>query len=118
MQYSIIYAVIRPEISERVSLGLIFVDGDKVDVRYSPQKLDAVRSLFPPKEYEFLSQVVSSMPTDDSINSVEAINYLTRYSNNLIAVSPLQNIDIAPTEQSKVRLFKNYIYEAKVTSAT
>ena len=112
MKYSIIYAVIRPEISERVSLGLIFVDGDKVDVRYSQQKLDAVRGLFPPKEYEFLSQVITSMPTDGSVNSVEAINYLTRYSNNLIAVSPLQTIDVASSEQSKASLFRNYIYEA------
>ena len=112
MKYSIIYAVIRPEISERVSLGLIFVDGDKVEVRYSQQKLDAIRGLFPPKEYEFLSQVVSSMPTDGSINSVEAINYLSRYSNNLIAVSPLQSIDIAATEKSKASLFSNYIFEA------
>lgn len=112
MLYSIIYAVIRPEITERVSLGLIFVDGDKVDIRYSQQKLDAVRSLFSPKEYEFLSRVVSSMPTDNSINTIEDINYLTRYSNNLIAVSPLQEINIAPTEQSKISLFKNYIHEA------
>lgn len=112
MKYSIIFAVIRPEISERVSLGLIFVDGDKVDVRYSPQKLAAVRALFPPKEYEFLSQVITSMPTDGSVNSVEAINYLSRYSNNLIAVSPLQTIDVAASEQSKASLFKNYIYEA------
>jgi len=105
MKYSIIYAVIRPEISERVSLGLIFVDGDKVDVRYSQQKLEAVRGLFSPKEYEFLSEVVRSLPT-------EGINYLTRYSNNLIAVSPLQSIDIDATEQSKDSMFRNYIYEA------
>ena len=52
------------------------------------------------------------MPTDGSVNSVEAINYLTRYSNNLIAVSPLQSIDIAATEQSKASLFRSYIYEA------
>ena len=112
MRYSIIYAVIRPEISERISVGLIIVDGDKVDVRYSQQKLDALRGLFPQKEYEFVSQVVTSMPTDGSVNSVAAIDYLTRYSNNLIAVSPLQTIDIEPTEQSKNRLFRNYIYEA------
>ena len=67
MRYSIIYAVIRPEISERISVGLIIVDGDKVDVRYS---------------------------------------------NNLIAVSPLQTIDIEPTEQSKNRLFRNYVFES------
>ena len=116
MRYSIIYAVIRPEISERISVGLIIVDGDKVDVRYSQQKLDALRGLFPQKEYEFVSQVVTSMPTDGSVNSVAAINYLTRYSNNLIAVSPLQTIDIEPTEQSKNRLFQNYIYESAEVS--
>ena len=112
MRYSIIYAVIRPEISERISVGLIIVDGDKVDVRYSQQKLDALRGLFPQKEYEFVSQVVTSMPTDGSVNSVAAIDYLTRYSNNLIAVSPLQTIDIEPSEQSKNRLFRNYICES------
>ncbi len=109
LKYSIIYAVIRPEISERISVGLIFVDGDKIDVRYSQKKLDALRNLFPQKEFEFVSQVVSSMPTNGKINSVQDINYLTRYSNNLIAFSPLENIDIEPSEQSKTRLFKNYI---------
>ena len=111
MKYSIIYAVIRPEISERVSLGLIFVEGDKVDVRYSQRKLDAVRDLFPPKEYEFLTRVVQSMPTDGKIDSVAAIDYLTRYSNNLISISPLQTIDIEATERSKASLFSNYICE-------
>lgn len=110
LRYSIIYAVIRPEIAERISVGLIFVDDDKVDIRYSKQKLDALKGLFPQKEYEFVSRVVSSMPTNRSINSVNAINYLTRYSNNLIAISPLQSIDITPTEQSKADLFRNYIY--------
>lgn len=109
LKYSIIYAVIRPEISERISVGLIFVDGDKIDVRYSQKKLDALRNLFPQKEFEFVSQVVSSMPTNGKINSVQDINYLTRYSNNLIAFSPLESIDIEPSEQSKTRLFKNYI---------
>ena len=109
LMYSIIYAVIRPEIAERISVGLIFVEGGKVDIRYSQQKLDALRNLFSQKEYEFVSQVVSSMPNNGKIKNVNDINYLSRYSNNLIAVSPLQSIDIEPTEQSKIRLFQNYI---------
>ena len=109
LKYSIIYAVIRPEIAERISVGLIFVEGEKVDIRYSQQKLDALRNLFSQKESEFVSQVVSSMPTNGKIKTVNDINYLSRYSNNLIAVSPLQSIDIEPTEQSKIRLFQNYI---------
>lgn len=46
LRYSIIYAVIRPEIAECISVGLIFVDGNKIDVRYSQQKLDALSGLF------------------------------------------------------------------------
>ena len=112
LRYSIIYAVLRPEIAERISVGLIIIDGEKIDILYSQEKLDAIRSLFSQKEYEFISQVVSSMPTNGSINSIEAIDYLIRYSNNMIAFSPLESIDIAPTEQSKNLLFQNYVYDS------
>ena len=112
LRYSIIYAVLRPEIAERISVGLIIIDGEKIDILYSKEKLDAIRSLFSQKEYEFISQVVSSMPTNGSINSIEAIDYLIRYSNNMIAFSPLESIDIAPTEQSKNLLFQNYVYDS------
>ena len=37
LKYSIIYAVIRPEIAERISVGLIFVDGEKVDIEPTEQ---------------------------------------------------------------------------------
>ena len=109
-KYSIIYAVIRPEISERLSVGLIIVDGDNVDVLYSREKLKALKLLFSEKECKFISRVVSSMKKDQTVNSTEAINYLTRYSNNLIAVSPLHQIDVAPTKLNKDRLYKNYVY--------
>ncbi len=101
LRYSIIYAVIRPEISEQVSVGLIIVDGEQVDVRYSRQKLNALH---------FVSRVVSQMKRNKRVNTVEDVNYLTRYSNNLLAFSPLQSIDVAPTEQSKDWLFRNYVY--------
>ena len=110
LKYSIIYAVIRPEISERLSVGLIIVDGDDVDVFYSREKLNALKALFSEKEYKFISRVVSSMKKKQTVNSTESIDYLTRYSNNLIAVSPLQKIDIAPTKPNKERLYKNYVY--------
>lgn len=111
LRYSIIYAVIRPEISERVSVGLIFVDGEKVEVRYSRQKLNALQALLSGNEYRSLSSVVYSMQRNQTVNSTEDINYLTRYSNNLITISPLQAIDVEPTKQSKDKLFKNYVYD-------
>lgn len=111
LRYSIIYAVIRPEISERLSVGLIVVVGDKVDVRYSRQKLNALQSLFPEKEYKFVTRVVNSMKRNQTVNSPDAINYLSRYSNNLITVSPLQTIDVKPTRQSIEKLYKYYVYD-------
>ena len=109
LKYSIIYVVIRPEILEQVSVGMIIVDGEQIDVRYSRQKLNALQELFSEEEYHFISRVV---------NSVEDINYLTRYSNNLIAFSPLQSIDISPTKQSKNWLFRNYVYNGIKTNHT
>ena len=110
-KYSIIYAVIRPEISERISVGLIIIDGDEVDVRYSRQKLNALQGLFPEKEYRFVTRVVSQMKRNKRVKTVEDVNYLTRYSNNLISFSPLQSIDVSPTEKSKEWLFRNYVYD-------
>ena len=117
LRYSIIYAVIRPEISEQISVGLIIVDGEQVDVRYSRQKLNALQGLFPEKEYKFVSRVVSQMKRNGRVNTVEDINYLTRYSNNLISFSPLQSIDVAPTDQSKDWLFRNYVYNSMKRTA-
>ena len=110
-RYSIINAVLRPEISEQISVGMIIVDGDEIDVRYSQQKLDALHGLLSAKECDFLTRVVTSLQKKQNIKSVDTVNYLTRYSNNLIAVSPLQRIDIASTEQTKERLFRNNVYD-------
>jgi hypothetical protein len=111
LRYSIIYAVIRPEISEQLSVGLIIVDNQGIEVRYSQKKLSLLQGIFSEKEYKFISKVINSLQRNQSVNSVEAVNYLTRYSNNMISVSPLQTIDIEASEQSKNWLFRNYVYD-------
>lgn len=113
IKYSIIYAVIRPEISEKISVGLIIVDNQQVEIRYSRQKLNALQGLFSEKEHKFVSRVVSQMSKNGKVDSIESINYLTRYSNNLIAFSPLQSIDIIPTKQNKDWLYRYYVYNSK-----
>ena len=112
LRYSIIYAVIRPEISEQLSVGLIIVDNQGIEVRYSQKKLSLLQSIFSEKESKFISRVINSLQRNKSLNSVDAVNYLTRYSNNLIAVSPLQTIEIEASEQSKNWLFRNYVYDS------
>lgn len=110
LRYSIIYAVVRPEISEQISVGLIFVEGDKIDMRYSSEKLKALQGLFPKESYDFISQVVRSMGRRYSEYTVDTIDYLTRYSNNMISLSPLQSIDVMPTGQNKDKLYRNFVY--------
>ena len=110
LKYSIIYGVIRPEISEQLSLGLIIVDGDNVKVRYSIEKLKALQGLYTKSEYDFVHRVMKSISSDNVIQSTDAINYLSRYSNNLIAVSSLQDIDLDSSQESQDWLYRNYVY--------
>ena len=46
LQYSIIYADIRPEIKERLSLGVLTIEQNKVKVYYSQKKLGIVKLLY------------------------------------------------------------------------
>ena len=108
--YSIIYAEIRPEIAERVSLGIIFFHGSEVSVRYSKKKLDAVKGLVTQDSYKYISQTVRNLASKNTISSEQDVNYLSRYSNNLITVSKLQRIDDINNNIDLNSLYKMYVY--------
>ncbi|MBQ7689968.1 MAG: hypothetical protein IJT30_02095 [Muribaculaceae bacterium] len=100
-----------PEISERISLGLVIVGDKEISVRYSTQKMKALRLLCDEKQYEFVSRVIRSM----HFGSVDEINYMVRYSNNLIALSAVQQIDLDNNEQNRNWLYRNYVYAGSQT---
>ncbi len=108
-QYSIIYAVLRQDTTERISVGIVIIDGSEITVKYSDNKLYALKYLFPKTKYEFISRAVRGLPNNNSIKSKRDIDYLSRYSNNLITFSPLQTINLEPTEENKQWLFENYV---------
>lgn len=110
IQYSIIYADIRPEINERLSLGVLTIEQNKVRVYYSQKKLDIVKLLYTPKEYKAVSSIVRKELRE--LASVETLKYLTRYSNNLISFSPIQIIDKTQANINGEWLYKNYVYDA------
>lgn len=112
--YSIIFAVTRPEITERLSIGLLFVDkNNHINVRYSKNKLNVLKLLFTEKELEFIRRTITNLRNNRYVNSIETIDYLTRYSNNLITFSPLQCLDLEPTQRNIERIYKNFIYQGK-----
>ena len=113
LQYSIIYADIRPELQERLSLGVLTIEQNKVKVYYSQKKLGIVKLLYTPKEYKALSSIVRKELRE--LASVETLKYLTRYSNNLISFSPIQSIDKSQANINGEWLYRNYVYNAATT---
>lgn len=109
LQYSIIFGEIRPEISERLSLGVIVVDGEKITVKYSRKKLQILKSLYPEREYKFVGKVIRNLSKQNAIDSESIVNYLSRYSNNLVSISKLQGIDLEISEKSKNWLYNTYV---------
>lgn len=109
LKYSIIFGLIRPEISEQISLGIIYVDGDIISVRYSDEKLRLMKSFVSQPEYEVVETSLHALSTDHPIRSINEISYLSRYSNNLIGFSELKDIKLEATEKNKDWLFNNYI---------
>ncbi|MDE6682915.1 MAG: hypothetical protein K2J87_05765 [Muribaculaceae bacterium] len=111
IKYSIIYAVIRPQIKERISVGLIIIDDSSIDIRYSDKKLAALKYLYTESELNFVTEVVRSIDKDGTIKNISDIEYLSRYSNNLISFSSIETIDLEATKENKEWLFHSYVGE-------
>ncbi|MDE5790502.1 MAG: hypothetical protein K2H96_04665 [Muribaculaceae bacterium] len=111
IKYSIIYAVIRPQIKERISVGLIIIDGSHIDIRYSNRKLAALKYLYTESELNFVTDVVRSINKDGTIKTISDIEYLSRYSNNLISFSSVETMDLDATKENKDWLFNSYVGE-------
>ena len=109
IQYSIVYAVIRPEINEKLSVGLILLNDENTTFRYSENKMRAVKELYSPKEYLFFERMIQNLHKDKSITTRQGISYLNRYSNNLMSVSAVQTVDLPLTSKSADCLFSQYI---------
>ena len=80
LEYSIVYASIRPEIKERVSVGIIFCQEGVILSRKS------------------------------ALESVANIDYLNRYSNNILTVSEIKKVRMDTENLSKDGLYKMYVY--------
>lgn len=111
LEYSIVYASIRPEIRERVSVGIIFCQAGKIEVKYSRAKLNAVRHLVPEAEYNYLRRTVVSMSTKNLLGSVASIDYLNRYSNNVLTVSDIRKVNMDSPRLTRNKLYEMYVYK-------
>ena len=127
--FTIISACIRPEIGERIAIGLVLVGENRVFLQFSKNKQSLLKGLLTANALGFLKETIrqitteservnqgkSEFFTEDKINnsifSENYIAYLNRYSNNLLNFSSPSIIELEANEQLFGTLFKKYVDE-------
>lgn len=125
--FSIISAYIRPEIGERISIGLVLVGKNRVFIQFSKNKQSLLKGLLTTNTVSFLKDTIRQITTEservnqgeselfteiiinNSIFSEKYIEYLNRYSNNLLNFSSPSIIELEANEQLFGTLFKNML---------
>jgi len=127
--FSILSASIRPEIQEQVAIGLMLVGSDNVQFRFSKNKLAVVRELLSNQTFKYLKDTIKQISSatfkenekfkglfagTETINksfSLSYLEYLSRYSNNLLSFSTPKTIELQSNDDLFEALFKKYIDE-------
>jgi len=124
-QYSILSAMIRPEIQEKISIGFLLMDEQNVYFSYSKHKLAVAKSLMSENAYKLLKDALhaiqhtaameqkGNIPTlgFDKHNSFapKYIHYLSSYNNNILSFTPPKVIEVEATQEVFNTLYKKYI---------
>lgn len=123
--YSILYCSIRPNIDERVSIGLFMADSNTCYFSFSAEKLHAVKQLISEEAFglmrtslKSLSKISAECRDDNFIQSHRGhnilresyFNYLSNYSNNLITYSPPSNLDMELSQVVFDKLFVKFVH--------
>lgn len=129
--YSILSVNIRPEINERLSIGLLMICGERVLFRHSISKLSVIQKLISRDVYKatqnYLKLIETSVTSNATISSnnnefplkIESkydrlfseqyIEYLSRYNNNLISFSKPNFVELEASDQIFGLLFNKFI---------
>lgn len=128
--FTIISANIRPEIDEKISIGLLLVSGRDVYFNYSKEKLNVTKELLPAVTQRYLKDTIKQIATEigeygkahlsldanefskqHDVFKASYIHYLTRYSNGVLNFSDPKQIDLAAEPVLLQSLFRKYIDE-------
>ncbi|MGB1205061.1 MAG: hypothetical protein ACPG5B_05405 [Chitinophagales bacterium] len=115
--YAIIYAFIRPDIDEKISIGLICVTNNKLYLKTSDEKVKIAKNLVSKHLALALENELSSISSkvalakNDSIFNAQYFNYLNKYKNNVIGISIANHLDIEINEDIFNKLYSKYISE-------
>jgi len=123
--YSILYCTIRPNVEERVSIGLFIGNERTCKFQFSNEKLLVIKGLFTESAFNMLKISLKSLQKlsveceTDVLNSYRGastlkeqyFSYLSKYSNNLLTYSQPKAIDIHLNQNIFEKLFEKFIYQ-------
>lgn len=128
-KYSILSALIRPQIGEKISIGLLLTDDTgHAFFSYSKDKLAAAKHLMSDAAVLLLKDGVRNIATAarqearsstgqptlenlgmQSLFSDSYIAYLSRYNNSILQFSAPKDIDVAASQLSFQQLYELYV---------
>ena len=132
--FTIISANIRPEIDEKISLGILLVCGEKVLFIFSKDKLNVTKELLTPAAHKYIKDVLKQISNEvieqnkKEISLFENkevallnpafdfgyISYLTKYSNAVLSFSEPKRIDRLSDVGLLHLLYKKYVDENSI----
>jgi len=134
--YSILYVPIRPEVKERLTIGLFMRSEKQAIFRYSTHKMEVLNHLLPRQAYNLLKLALHSIERSvekaqkhfngsiDSLIPEESLDYnlvgepyfqyLSKYNQNLVAFTPPQEINMIVTLNNFRKLFDKLIHEGEL----
>lgn len=124
--YTIISAVVHPEIQEKISIGLLLVSTTGLYFSCSRNKLAVVRSLIDKSLFHFINDTIRQIDlaietevankgtifttSDHHAQFSEGyLSYMNRYSNNLISFSSPVQIEMEADQKLFNFLFSKYV---------
>lgn len=121
--YSIIFIQIRPFINEKVSIGLLFKKDNKIQYKFSQEKLKRIKDIlgdkfdsakFTLESFKKEIKSISQNPENDlrvDLYSIDSIKSKLKHLTNLVAFSDPVIIDIDFNKENFNRLYSKFIYE-------
>lgn len=123
--YSILYCTIRPNLDERISIGLFMANEKECLFHYAKDKLHIIKDLITDEALQLLKSNLKSIEqlavncNIDSLNAHKGntflaehyFNYLSVYANNLLTYSKPVQINIELNQTRFNQLFEKFIFK-------
>jgi hypothetical protein len=127
--YSILSALIRPEIQEKITVGLLLIGDNDIFFEYSKDKLNSAKSLLSESAYlsfkDALKNLEATVTAQQNTNkkhqislekkgplSDSYIEYLSRYNNNILGFTSPKEIELEANASIFSNLYKKFIDDA------